>query len=70
MTGISERDDMTLRVLALINRTTVAAERREAVRVYARSARRDPHVAEIVRLVLASRRERHGGAVIPLRGAP
>jgi hypothetical protein len=67
---LSERDEMTLHVLALVERTTVAEQRREALRAYARQARQDGNVAEIVRLMLASRRERDsgGGNVIKLRG--
>ena len=67
---LSERDDMTLRVLARMDGTTVAEQRREAIRDYARRARQDPDVAEIVRLILASRRDRcSGGNVIEMRGA-
>jgi hypothetical protein len=67
---ISERDELTLRTLAFIERTTLAEQRRAAIRVYARQAREDPNVAEIVRLMLASRRERQsgGGNVIRLEG--
>lgn len=66
---LSERDDMTLRTLAILERTTVAGQRRRALRAYAAQARQDPDVAEIVRLMLASRRERAdgGGNVIRLR---
>jgi hypothetical protein len=66
---LSERDDLTLRTLAFIERTTVAEQRRKALRVYAQQARQDANVAEIVRLMLASRREREsgGGNVIRLR---
>ena len=69
--ALSERDEMTLRVLALLEDTTVAQQRREAVREHARRARQDPGVAEIVRLMLASRRSRQngGGNVIEMRGA-
>jgi hypothetical protein len=65
---LSERDEMTLRVLALLERTTVAGQRRQALRAYAARARQDADVAEIVRLMLASRREREsgGGNVIKL----
>lgn len=67
---MSERDELTLRTLSFIERTTFAEQRREAVRAYASQARRDPAVAEIVRLMLASRRERDsdGSNVIRLRG--
>jgi hypothetical protein len=67
---LSERDDLTLRALAFIERTTLAEQRRRALRAYAASARQDKHVAEIVRLTFASRRERQSGGanVIPLRG--
>src|SRR5258708_715977 len=60
--SLSERDDMTLRVMALLERTTVAEQRRQAIRSYARLARQDENVAEIVRLILASRRERQRGS--------
>jgi hypothetical protein len=68
---LSERDEMTLQVLALVERTTVAEQRREALRAHAHQARQDENVAEIVRLLLASRRERQhgGGNVIRMRGA-
>ena len=66
---LSERDEMTLRTLALIERTTVAEQRRQALRAYAASARQDTKVAEIVRPILASRRKRdNGGNVISLHG--
>jgi hypothetical protein len=66
---MSERDELTLRVLSLIDRTTIAEQRRRALCAYAEAARQDPQVATIVRLVLASRRERTngGGNVIRLR---
>jgi hypothetical protein len=68
--SLSERDDLTLRTLAFIQRTTVAEQRRIALAAYACQARQDPNVAEIVRLMLASRRERDsdGSNVIRLRG--
>jgi hypothetical protein len=68
--SLSERDEVTLSVLSLIDRTTVAEQRRRALRAYAEQAREDLQVAGIVRLVLASRRERRhgGGNVIALRG--
>jgi hypothetical protein len=68
---ISERDELTLRTLAIIERTTLAEQRREAIRAYARQARQDPNLAEAVRLMLASRRERRSGGsnVIELRGS-
>jgi hypothetical protein len=58
---LSERDDLTLHTLAIIERTTVAEQRRIALSAYARQARQDPDVAEIVRLILASRRKRGNG---------
>jgi hypothetical protein len=65
---LSERDDLTLRTLAIMEGTTVAEQRRIALAYYARQAREDPDVAEIVRLMLASRRSRlnRGGNVIRL----
>lgn len=67
---LSEPDDMTLRTLAVIEGTTVAEQRRIALAAYARQARQDPHVAEIVGLMLASRRKRAngGGNVIRMGG--
>src|SRR5215831_3925382 len=59
---LSERDELTLRTLAFIERTTVAEQRRQALREYAARARQDEDVAEIVRLMLASWRERQTGA--------
>lgn len=65
---LSERDEMTLRVLSIIEDTTLAEQRRQALRAYARQAREDASVAEIVRLILASRRGNNGGSnVISLR---
>jgi len=68
--SLSERDQVTLSVLAIIGRTTVAEQRRQAIRDYARRARQDEDVAGIVRLILTARRERDsgGGNVINLRG--
>jgi hypothetical protein len=67
---LSERDEMTLHVLAILEGTTVAAQRRQAVRNYARRARESDDVGAIVSLILASRRERQGGGsnVVSLRG--
>jgi hypothetical protein len=67
---IGERDELTLHVLAMLERTTVAEQRRQAVRDYARRAREDGNVAEIVRLIQASRRQHDSGGsnVIRLRG--
>lgn len=69
--SLSERDELTLRVLALMEGTTVAEQRRHALRAYADRARQDPQVAEITRLVLSSRRERADGGsnVVQLRRA-
>jgi regulator of protease activity HflC (stomatin/prohibitin superfamily) len=58
---ISERDELTLRTLSFIERTTLAEQRRRALHTYAEQARQDPAVAEIVRLMLASRRQRDSG---------
>lgn len=70
MTDVTaEIDDLTLRVLAILDGSTVATQRREAIRDYCRQARQDKDVAEIVRLMLASRRERRNGSpnVIEMR---
>lgn len=66
---MSERDKLTLHTLAIIERTNLAEQRRRALAAYAAQARKDPNVAEIVRLMLASRRkrdQRDGGNVIRL----
>jgi hypothetical protein len=55
---MSDLDEVTYFVLAIIERTTVAEQRRVAVARYAAQARRDPAVREIVSLLLAARRER------------
>lgn len=66
---MTEQDELTLRTLAAIDGTTVAVQRRTAVAAYAAEARQDPRVAEIVGLMLASRRTRQNGGsnVIRLR---
>ncbi len=70
--SLSERDELTLRTLALLERTTLVEQRRQALRAYAAQARQDEGVAEIVPLMLASRREREngGGNVIRMPGPP
>jgi hypothetical protein len=61
-------DELTLNVLAIIDGTTAAEQRRNAVRDYCRRARQDKNVAEIVRLILASQAQRRGSAnVIEMR---
>jgi hypothetical protein len=59
---LSERDETTLFVLALLERTTVAEQRRRGIHAFAQAARQDADVAEIVRLILAARRVRDNGA--------
>ncbi len=68
--SLSECDDMTLRVLAIIDRTTPAEQRRRPLAANAAQARQGPNVAHIVRLMLVSRRERlnGGGNVIRIEG--
>jgi hypothetical protein len=69
---LTERDEVTLRTLAVIDGKTLAEQRRIGLASYAQQAREDRDVAEIVRLVLASRREREdGGNVVrlPVGGA-
>jgi hypothetical protein len=65
--SLSERDELTLRTVAIIEGTTMAAQRRQAIAAYAAQAREDPNVAEIVRLILASRRERDNGGTNVIR---
>jgi hypothetical protein len=62
MPDLSERDDITLHVLAILGGTTVAEQRRQAVRSWCAQARQDKGTAEIVRLILASRRQRASGS--------
>jgi hypothetical protein len=68
---LSERDEVTLSVLALMEETTVAEQRRRALAAYASQACTCPDVTQIVRLILASRRAREAapGNVITLRAA-
>jgi hypothetical protein len=67
---MTERDELTLRTLALLDRTTLAEQRRIALAAYAAEARQDPQVADLVKLMLASRRNRQngGGNVVRLDG--
>jgi hypothetical protein len=67
---MTERDELTLRTLALLDRTTLAEQRRLALAAYAAEARQDPQVAELVKLMLTSRRNRQsgGGNVVRLDG--
>jgi hypothetical protein len=67
---MTERDELTLRTLAFLDRTTLAEQRRIALAAYAAQARQDPHVAEIVKLMTTSRRNRQngGGNVVRLDG--
>lgn len=68
---LGECDEVTLWTLAYLERTTVAEQRRCAIRAYTRQAREDPQVADLVRLILTSRRKQEGGSnVIQLRGRP
>ncbi len=60
---MSERDDITLRVAALIEGTTLAEQRRTALAAWAAQARTDPHIAQVVRLVLAHRRTAQGNVI-------
>jgi hypothetical protein len=67
---LSERDELTLRTLAYIERTTFAEQRRKALRAYAQRARRHKDVAGLVEIILASRKERRDreqGNVVPIR---
>ena len=65
---LSDQDQVTLDVLAIIEQTTAAEQRRQAVRSYLSNARQDPNIAEIVRLVMASRHKKLGGNVIQIGG--
>jgi hypothetical protein len=39
---LSERDELTVRTLAILDETTVAEQRRRALRAYAEQARQNP----------------------------
>jgi hypothetical protein len=70
---MSERDELTLRTLAFIERTTLAEQRRRALAAYAKQARRNKNVADIVGHMLASRKSRRerqsrDSNVVQLRG--
>lgn len=59
---MSERDEVTLRLLAIVEQTNFAEQRRRALAEYAQLARHsDPDLAEAVRLCLASRRRHVNG---------
>ena len=60
--SLSQRDELALCTLALLERTTLAEQRRQALRACAAQARQDEGVAEIVRPMLASRRQRENCA--------
>jgi hypothetical protein len=69
-TVISDEDEAALWALALVEGTTVAEQRRRAIRAYAKRARRDPHIAELVQINVERKRRREREAasnVIPLR---
>jgi len=68
--SLSERDQVTLSVLAITGRTTVAEAAPPGDPRLRPPRRQDEDVAGIVRLILAARRERDsgGGNVINLRG--
>ena len=55
---LTEADEVTLRLLAIAEKTNFAEQRRRALSAYAQKARQDKNIAEAVRLILASRRER------------
>jgi hypothetical protein len=66
---VTEQEDLVLRTVAVIERTTVAELRRRAVADLVARKLADPKVAEIVRLMAAARRARAGGGanVIEMR---
>lgn len=65
----SERDEITLRFLAIADNVTYAQARREAFAAYAKWIRdENPWLAKAVEGCLDYRRE-HTAEVIPLRGA-
>ncbi len=70
-TPLSDEDGATLWALALVERTTVAEQRRRAIRAWARRARRNPSIARLVEINLEAKRRREqpvAGNVIQLRG--
>ena len=65
---MTERDEVTLRLLAIIDDTTIAEQRRRALAVYAEQARRgNPWVAETAEAALRSRRARRNGGANVIR---
>ena len=67
---LSEEDEVTLWALALVEHTTVAEQRRRAIRAYTKDARCHPNIAELVRINIGwkkQREERDASNVIPLR---
>lgn len=64
---LTEREELALRVLALVEETTVAEQRRLAVRAHARAALDNPHLAECVDLALAAQRGRSNVVRFPER---
>ena len=66
---LTDQDDMTLRIMAIVEGTTIAEQRRRALAAYAASSRQDPDVAEIVCLALEYGREIQYGSrdVISMR---
>lgn len=57
--ALTEPQQLALEFLAMVNRTSVAEVRRDALRHYADDHLNDPVIAELVRLCLRYRRE-HG----------
>ncbi len=69
-TVVSDEDEAALWALALVEGTSVAEQRRRAICAWAKRARRDPGIAELVAINVEQkqRREREKASnVIPLR---
>lgn len=69
-TSLTDEDEATLWALALVEGTTVAEQRRRAIRAYAKRARRDEHIVALAQVSVEQkqRRERETTSnVIPLR---
>jgi hypothetical protein len=70
---MSDEDQETFRILAYVERTTIAEQRRHALAAYAKGARREKNIAALVGQCLTWRRQREAVArpsnVIELRGS-
>jgi hypothetical protein len=66
--GMTELTEVTLAVLAVVEGTNRAEQRRRALAERAEQALRDPSIAVAVEAILAARRARRGGDnVVPMQ---